>query len=174
MHKVIKILDRITATIGKLFAWLVLVMVAVMFANVVLRYGFGVVYPKAYQAVNWSFGIVLTICAGYALLNDDHVRVDVFYSRASKRAKALIDLLGSILLLAPFLYVLWDRTFPYVKRSWISREGPQDISGIPAVYLLKSFLLVFVVVLAIQGLALVLKSLITIFSTEADHHGQHP
>lgn len=165
--RVIALLDGVSDVVGRLFSWLVLLMVVLAFANVILRYAFGVVYPMSYQAVLWAFGMVLTACAGYAMLNDDHVRVDVFYRPARRKTKALIDLLGSLFLLAPFLFVLWDKTFPYVRRSWLLKEGPQELSGIPAVYLLKSFLLVFVAVLAIQGLAVLLKSLIQLCSSDA-------
>jgi len=160
MTRFVLALERLSDRIGGLFSWLVLALLVVAFANVILRYAFGVVYIMSYQAVNWAFGMVLTACAGYALLNDDHVRVDVFYRPASARAKLWIDLLGSLFLLAPFLYVLWDRSFPYVRRSWLLKEGPQELSGIPAVYLLKSFMLVFIIVLAIQGLAVLIKCIL--------------
>lgn len=162
MRRLILFLDGVTGWVGRLFTWLVLVMVVLMFANVLFRYVFGMVNPMLYQAVNWAFGMVLTACAGYALLHDDHVRVDVFYGPASVRTKAWINIFGGFFLLAPFLYVLWDRVFPYVKRSWLLREGAQELSGIPAVYILKSFLLVFIIVLAIQGLSVVLKSVLTL------------
>lgn len=159
MQALIRLLDRLTEAIGRLFSWLILAMVVIMFANVVLRYAFGIVDTKMYQTVYWSFGMVLTACAGYALLHDDHVRVDVFYGAASPRRRAAINLFGGLCLLAPFLYVLWERVFPYVRRSWLLREGAQEIAGIQAVYLLKSFILVFVIVLAIQGLSVILKAL---------------
>ncbi len=172
MDALIRLLDRLTEAIGRFFSWLILVMVVIMFANVVLRYAFGIVDTQMYQAVNWSFGMVLTACAGYALLHDDHVRVDVFYGAASDRKKAVVNLVGGIVLLAPFLYVLWERVFPYVRRSWILREGAQELSGIQAVYLLKSFILVFVIVLGIQGLSVILKSIRTI-TVDARTSGKH-
>src|SRR5690606_30378265 len=122
--KLLKFLEWFSGFIGRSFSWLLLVLLMFAFANVILRYVFGVVYIASFQAVNWCFGMVLTACAGYALLNDDHVRVDVLYRRASIRTKLWTDLLGSVFLLAPFLYVLWDRSFPYVRRSWILKEGP--------------------------------------------------
>lgn len=165
--RVIALLDGVSDIIGRLFSWLVLLMVVLAFANVILRYAFGVVYPMSYQAVLWAFGMVLTACAGYAMLHDDHVRVDVFYRPARPKTRAFIDLLGGFFLLAPFLFVVWDKTFPYVRRSWLLKEGPQELSGIPAVYLLKSFLLVFVAVLAIQGVAIMLKSLLRLCASDA-------
>src|SRR5690606_23608708 len=162
MKTIIRALDAVSEWIGRAFSWLILVIVVVTFLNVVLRYAFAIVIIPMYESAAWAFGMVLTGCAGYALLHDDHVRVDVFYRRARPKTKALINLLCSILLLGPFLYVLWNRSFPYVQRSWAMGEGSQELSGIPAVYLLKSFILVFVVVLAIQGIAVALKCLMVL------------
>lgn len=162
MRALSALLDAVSGFVGRLFAWLVLLMVVLTFTNVILRYGYGFVVPAMYQASTWAFGMVLTACAGYALLHNDHVRVDILYARLSERGKAAVDFFGCIFLLAPFLYVFWTRVFPYVERSWAAGEGSQEISGLPAVYILKSFLLVFVAVLAVQGLSLALKSLLVL------------
>lgn len=162
IHALIRLLDGCAALIGKTCAWLVVVMVLCTVANVVLRYSFGISIVKVYEVVLWSFGIVFCTAAGWALLRDEHVRVDVFYRAAKPRTKAVINLLGTLLLLAPLLWLLWERGLPYVLRSWKISEGSQELNGINAVYLLKSFILVFVVTLAMQGLSLALKSLLVL------------
>ena len=78
------------------------------------------------------------------------------------RAKALVDMLGSLFLLLPVIGLIFLASYPYVRQSWASFEGSVETSGIPAVYLLKSVILVFCVLLGAQGVSLFLKSLITI------------
>jgi TRAP-type mannitol/chloroaromatic compound transport system permease small subunit len=169
IQAIISIIDRASEWFGRSLAWLTCFMVVATFTSVLLRYGFGVVVPALSQSVLWAFGIVLTGCAGYALLHDDHVRVDVFYRPLGARGKALVNMLGSVFLLAPFLYVMWTRTLPYVQRSWAMREGGQELSGLTALYLLKTFLLIFVVVLAFQGVSVLLKSVLVLSG-----HAEHP
>ena len=65
----------------------------------------------------------------------------------------MVNIGGTAAFLIPFLIVLSDKIYGYVWRSWQLREGSQELSGLTALYILKSFLIVFIVVLALQGLA---------------------
>ena len=80
------------------------------------------------------------LAAAWTLQQNGHVRVDVFYSNASPRTKALVDLLGSLLLLLPFVAVIAWFAIPYVARSWDNLERSREISGLPFVYLLKTLI----------------------------------
>ena len=79
--------------------------------------------------------------AGYTLMRDGHVRVDIFYREASARTKALIDMIGCVVFIAPFVTVLTIWALPYVERSWRLHEGSANFGGMPGLYVLKSFLL---------------------------------
>ena len=114
------------------------------------------------ESIIYMHGILFMVGAGYTLLHDGHVRVDIFYRDASVRRKAMVDMLVSLLLLLPIVYLIFIAALPYVQQSWASLEGSPETSGIPAVYLLKSVILVFCVLLGAQGVSLFLKSLITI------------
>lgn len=153
METIARFLTLVSTLLGKIAAWTVIIMVMAMFASVLARYVFGIVFPELYQVSNWSFGIVLTTCAGLALAHDDHVRIDAFYSRMGHRAKALVNIGGTAVFLVPLLIVLSDKIYAYVWRSWRLREGSQELSGLTAIYILKTFLIVFIVVLALQGIA---------------------
>ena len=82
-----------------------------------------------------------------------HVRVDVFYAHASARTRALIDLAGSLLLLLPFALALLWLSAPYAARSWAILERSQEASGLPLVFLLKTLIPVFALMMALQGVA---------------------
>lgn len=134
-------------------------MVLMTFANVLLRYVFGLSIVAAYEAVVYAFGVVMTSVAGWALLTDQHVRIDVFYGRMAARKRAAVNVVGTVLFLAPLLYVITARSSDYVRRSWKVRETSNELAGLDYVYVLKSFILVFVAVLVIQGLSFFLRNL---------------
>jgi TRAP-type mannitol/chloroaromatic compound transport system permease small subunit len=93
------------------------------------------------------------LAAAWVLQAGAHVRVDIFYADASPRRKALIDLLGTFLLLLPFAALLIWFSVPYVARSFAILERSREASGVPFVYLLKSLIPLFAFLLALQGLA---------------------
>ncbi|MFY9211262.1 MAG: TRAP transporter small permease subunit [Aestuariivita sp.] len=162
MILLIDILDGLTEYFGRLISWLVLFMVLMTFANVVLRYVYGISNVAMSETTLYAFAITLSASAGWTLLRNEHVRVDIFYGAMSQRARALIDLLGTVFFLAPVLYIIVTRAFPYVERSWKIREASAEVAGLPYIYILKTFLLVFAAVLAIQGLSFLLRNLYTL------------
>lgn len=158
----IAMLDGITQAFGRAVSWLVLYMVLMTFANVVARYMYGYSNIALIETVLYAFAIVLSSTAGWTLQRNEHVRIDIFYGRRSPRGRALTDLLGTIFLLAPVLWVIWTTGLPYVQRSWRLKETSAEVAGLPYLYLLKTFILVFAVTLAIQGLSFALRNLRTL------------
>ena len=153
-------IDVVNDAIGRWIAWLSVAMVIGQFILVVLRYTFGIGSILGQEAVLFAHGTLFMVAAAYALRHDAHVRVDVFYRRAGPRTKALVDLIGAILLLLPVCIVLWLVAWPYVTASWAILEGSRETSGLPAVFLQKSMILVFAGLLGVQGLSLVLRNLL--------------
>ena len=134
--------------------WLILAMALVQFAVVILRYVFGLNFIFMQESLTYMHGAVFLIAAGYALVTDDHVRVDIFYRGASPKKRALIDFAGTYLLLFPVcLLILWTAT-DYVGKSWAVGEGSNEQSGIQAVFLLKSMIPAFAILVSMAGFAL--------------------
>lgn len=150
----VRVAEAINEYVGRATAWLTLTMVLVAFAVVVMRYVFAIGWVWVQESYIWLHGIVFMAAAGYTLLHGGHVRVDIFYRTASERFRAWVDLLGSLLLLMPMLGVVAWYSWGFVLRSWKQMEGSAEAGGLPGLYLLKSMLIVFVVLLALQGLAL--------------------
>ncbi len=92
------------------------------------------------------------LAAAWTLRENGHVRVDIFYADAPPRRKALVDLLGALLLLIPFALSLLILSLPYVARSWSILERSRETSGLPFVYLLKTLIPVFALLLVLQGI----------------------
>ena len=146
-------IDRLVAVIGRAVIWLSLAVVLVQFAVVVLRYAFGVGSIWLSESVIYGHAAMFMLAAAWTLQENGHVRVDVFYSDASSRTKALVDLLGALLLLLPFMAVIAWFALPYVARSWMVFERSRESSGLPFVYLLKTLIPLFALLMALQGIA---------------------
>jgi TRAP-type mannitol/chloroaromatic compound transport system permease small subunit len=148
-------IDAINDWIGRTVAWLTLGCVLTCFAVVVLRYVFSVGFPWLQELYVWQHAAVFMAGAGYTMLHRGHVNVDVLYGQLNDRGKAWIDIFGTLVFLFPWLAVVAITSAPFVTSSWGIREGSSTADGMPAVYLLKSLLLVFCVLLFVQGLALI-------------------
>lgn len=147
-------IEAFVRAVGRLSIVLVLAMAAIQFSTVILRYVFGLNFIAVQESVTYLHGAVFLLAGGYALLTDDHVRVDIFYRDASPRRRALLDLAGFYLFLLPFCLVALWAAAPYVANSWAVREGSVEQSGIRGVYLLKSLIPIYLTLLALAGLAL--------------------
>ena len=159
-------LDRVNRAVGHIVCWAALLMVLAQFAIVVARYVFGVSSIAAGEGVLYAHATLFMAGAGYALLIDAHVRVDIFYARGSPRAKAWIDALGQAFLLAPAMVALLVWSLPSVRNSWAILEGPISVGGIPASFLLKSLIPLFCVLVLIQSLACLLRAVATLRGRE--------
>jgi TRAP-type mannitol/chloroaromatic compound transport system permease small subunit len=146
-------IDRLNTGIGRAAAWAALFMVLLQFLVVVLRYVFGQGSIWLTEAIVYGHGTLIMLAAAWTLLAGGHVRVDVLYADASPRTKAWIDLAGSLLLLLPFMLVLAWFALPYVGRSWAILERSRETSGIPAVFLLKTLIPLFALLMALQGVS---------------------
>lgn len=146
-------IDRLTRTIGRAVAWLVLGIVLLQFALVVARYVFSFGSIRLSEAVIYGHAAVIMLAAAWTLQAGGHVRVDVFYAQASARTRAVVDLLGALLLLLPFALVLVWLSVPFAARSWAILERSQETSGLPLVFLLKTLIPLFAALMALQGVA---------------------
>jgi len=155
-------IERLAEVTGRAMSWLTLGLALVGFLVVVLRYAFDTGFIWMQESVTWMHALVFMVGASYTLKHDEHVRVDVLYRGLPVRRRALVDLAGTVLFLLPFcIYVLYE-SLPYVEGSWRIGERSREAGGLPALYLLKAVILVMAVLLAIQGVAVVLRSLATL------------
>ena len=157
-----KFIDRFNTIIGYLCAFFVFSMVIVVFTVVVLRYGFNIGFIWMQEVYVWLHSFVFMLGAGFTYLANEHVRIDVFYREASKKYKATVDLFGNTFLLLPFLYIIWNYSYPFVYRSFLMGEVSREAGGMPALYILKSAILWFCLVLFLQLVSNVIKSILTL------------
>jgi TRAP-type mannitol/chloroaromatic compound transport system permease small subunit len=139
------------ALCGKAVAWLNVVMVLLVFAIVVLRYGFNLGWIWLQESVTYLHVTLFTVVTAWALQQDGHVRVDIFYSKMSDRKRALVDLFGTLIFLIPFCIFILVTALPYVSSSWKLLETSREAGGLPMVFLLKTLILVMPVLLLGQA-----------------------
>ena len=144
-------LGRFIAFVGKTVAWLTLLMVLLTFVIVVLRYGFNLGWIWLQESVTYLHAMVFMLAAAWALQTDDHVRVDIYYRDHSPRQKAIVDLLGTLILLVPVCIFLLLISWSYVAVSWMGQEGSREAGGLAFVYLQKSLILLLPCLLLLQA-----------------------
>jgi len=159
---IVRLIDTTNERVGRAVSWLALIMVLVQMIVVVMRYIFGVSWLALQESIVYMHAAVFLAAAGYTLLHDGHVRVDIFYRPASERRQAVVDLVGAAVFLLPMSVAIFLISWPYVVKSWAVLETSQEGSGIPAVFLLKTVILLYTVLVALQGIALALRSLLTL------------
>ncbi|MBK4730883.1 TRAP transporter small permease subunit [Oxynema sp. CENA135] len=143
--------------IGRFVGWLVVAMVLVGVWNAIGRYvgraiGTNLTSNAAIEIQWYLFDIVFLLGAAYALKHDEHVRVDVFYSRWSPRQQALIDFLGTVLFLIPFCLLVIFFSWNTIAQSWQIQEMSPDPNGLPR-YPIKSAIIISFGLLSLQGIS---------------------
>jgi len=158
----IRLVDIINERIGVSASWLTALLVLVVSYDVFVRYLFGE-SSVGLQELEWHiFALIFLVAAAYTLKVDEHVRVDVFYTRFSPKKQAWINLLGSIFLLIPFCIIVIIASQDFVSVSFRVSETSPDSGGLPARYILKAFIPISFFLLLLEGFALAFKSFIQI------------
>ena len=157
LQHLIKALDGFSQMIGMALRWLALAMVMIQFLIVVARYVFGLSDVAMQETVLYLHATLFMLGAGYTLLVNGHVRVDIFYSRLGPTGQRRIDLFGHVFLLMPTMVTLMYWSWPAVTNSWGILEGPISVGGIKGVFFLKSLIPAFCVLLLLQSASEVLR-----------------
>lgn len=167
MQKLCNTIDALNERIGRIAAWLVLIMVFITFLVVVLRYGFNFGRISLQESTIYLHAFVFMLAGAYTLKHNEHVRVDIFYQSMSTKNKAKVDLFGTLFLLLPFAsFILWI-SFEYVLNSWKLLEGSREAGGLPFVYILKTLMPLMAVLLFLQAISLVGRAWLNLKSPDA-------
>ncbi|MBO6574700.1 MAG: TRAP transporter small permease subunit [Rhodothermales bacterium] len=165
-------IDRMSRFTGRWLSWLTLAMVLIGSYNAVVRYlarytGTSL-SSNLYIELQWYlFAALFLLGAAYTLQADAHVRVDVLYGRLSRKGKAWINLLGTVLFLIPFCVLMLWVSWPAVANSWAVMEISPDPGGLPR-YPIKTVIPVAFVLLMIQACSMLIRSLAVVLGHDAD------
>ena len=181
LRRIVNFIDALNEKLGQWVAWLTLLTILLASYNALVRYVGRFVErnltSNAVLELQWYlFSLVFLLGAAYGLKHDAHVRVDVFFQRASARTKAWINIAGTVLFLIPFcIFMLWA-SWPGIRNSWSILEGSSDPGGLPR-YPIKTALMVGFALLLLQAVAQLYKYVAALrglaANPEEEHH-EHP
>ena len=123
-------IDAVTERVGRIVYWLILVVVLISAANATVRKLFNF-SSNAYLEIQWYlFSVIFLFLAGYTLLHNDHVRIDIIAGRLSARAQNWIDVVGIVLFLMPMSFVIMWLSWPLFVDSWVRNEVSTNAGGL--------------------------------------------
>lgn len=148
---IINFVKNIPIWIGKWVSWLTTILVILICVDVLFRYAFN--FSKTWIIdLEWHlFAAIFLLGAAFTLSEDKHVRVDVFYSKFSEKNKAIVNVIGSILLLIPWAILIIVKSYHYAMNSWAIKETSPNPGGLPARYIIKFIIVIAFVLLLIQA-----------------------
>jgi len=168
LKNIVRWIDWLNTWVGRFVAWATAVVVCVVFVDVVMRYAFKTSFVFT-QELEWHlFAFIFLMGAGYTLLKDGHVRVDIFYQRMSPKVQAWINLVGVLLFLIPGCYLIIATSLKFVANSFSIMEGSPDPGGIPFRWVLKACIPAGFVLVFLQGISMAIKSLFTIVGKDIE------
>jgi len=161
-------IDSTNEAVGRMVSWVSLLLVLVVFVDVVMRYLFKTSFVFT-QELEWHlFAFIFLIGAGYTLLHDGHVRVDIIYQRLSPKGRAWVNLIGVIFFLIPGCWLVISTSWKFVGNSFSMLEGSPDPGGIPYRFIVKGTMTVGYALLLLQGLSMGLNALLQVLGVETD------
>jgi len=159
MHRLLAftdVIDRATEWLGQWLKWLVLFSSLISAFNALMRYTIHY-SSNAWLEIQWyMFGAMFLLAAGYALKHEEHVRVDVFFSRMTPKQQAWLDVFGGIFFLMPMALIIAWMSIPMVRNSIQINEMSSDPGGLLR-WPIKIVIPLGFVLLAIQGVAEIIK-----------------
>jgi len=151
-------IEAFLETSGRMLGLLPLLLILVQFTVVLMVYVFSSGNIQLQESLQYINALMFLGGAGYTAIHDEHVRVDIFYSKFNVQNKAKVDFFGTLFLLVPFLVLFWATSLPYVTGSWKILEKSVESSGLPFVYILKSTLLLFALTLSLHAISTLIRS----------------
>src|SRR3954453_18206015 len=149
-------IDALNRHVGHAVYWLILAMVLVSAGNAMSRYLFDI-SSNAWLELQWYlFSAVFLLAAGYALLHNEHVRIDVIFGHLPPRARAWIDVLGGVFFLLPMAIIIMALAWPVFVASYQGNEYSSDAGGLLR-WPVKLLIPVGFLLLALQGISEIVK-----------------
>lgn len=128
--KLSRLIDSLNEFVGRWLAWLVLAAVLISAANAIVRKAFDT-SSNAFLEIQWYlFAAVFLLAAGYTLLRQEHVKIDVVLHNFSRRTQIKVEIFGLVAFLMPFVFAVVDLVWPLVVRAYVSGEMSSNAGGL--------------------------------------------
>jgi len=167
-----RLIDRLNEHVGRTLYWLVLAAVLISAANAVVRKAFNV-SSNSFLEIQWYlFSAVFLGCAGYTLLRNEHVRIDVIAGRLSKRAQAWIEILGTRFFLLPLTILIMWLSWPVFVEAYTRHEVSSNTGGL-IIWPARLLMPVGFFLLALQGISELIKRVAFLMGMIPDPSDKH-
>ncbi|WP_027532161.1 TRAP transporter small permease subunit [Bradyrhizobium sp. WSM3983] len=162
-------IDAFTRWTGKRLAWLILVAVIISAVNAIVRKTFDV-SSNSWLELQWVlFSIVFLLCSPWTLLDNEHIRIDIFNSMMPKKARNIIDVIGHAFFLLPLTIVMMITGIPFFQRSFDVNEQSGNAGGLPQ-WPAKSLIMIAFAFLFVQGISELIKRIAVMRELIPDPH----
>ena len=130
MLKMSQLIDGLNERVGRSLMWLVLFAVVISAVNAVVRKAFDM-SSNAFLEIQWYlFAAVVMLGSAYTMLRQGHVKIDVIVGRFSKRTQLIVECVGIVFFLFPFVYKVNQLVWPLVIQAFHSGEMSQNAGGL--------------------------------------------
>lgn len=166
-------IDSVSTALADMVRWAALALVIITATIVIQRYVFGASSTKLQESVIYLHSLLFLLTSAAALLTGGHVRVDIIYSKLSDKARAWTDLAGVYLALIPMSWLILETSRSYVGGAWRILERSRESDGLPLVFLLKTAIPLFAILMILQGLSMAARAALTIGGRKAPPTGEN-
>lgn len=164
-----RLIDRISATVGRAVMWLILLAVLVSAGNAIVRKLFNS-SSNAWLELQWYlFGAAFMGAAAYTLQQNEHIRIDIFYGTRSRRTQHWIDLFGHVFFTLPFVVLMTWLLVPYAWQAWKIGQISTNAGGL-VIWPARAMLAAGFALLVLQALAEIIKKVAVMMDLIEDPH----
>ncbi|WP_338550875.1 TRAP transporter large permease subunit [Roseovarius phycicola] len=161
-------LDNMIKTVGHVVMLANLILIAAIVSQVVMRYAFNLNFPKLDELQWHLYGLVTMFGVSYAMVTDSHVRVDLLHMQLSRRAQRVVEVLGILLLLSPFVYLMIDQGYDYFYESFRVNESSSSATGLPWLWAFKAVIPISFAMLALAAVARLIHDVHALFANRPE------
>ena len=165
-------IDKFVKVVGYIVMWANILLIAAIVSQVTMRYLFSLNFPKL-DEIQWHFyGLVTMVGMSYALVTDSHVRVDLLHMQLNRRTQRIIEVIGILALLTPFLYLMIDQGYDYFYESLRVNERSDSPTGLPGRWAFKAIIPISFVLLALAALSRLIHDVHALFTARGEDEGK--
>ncbi|MCQ4323028.1 TRAP transporter small permease subunit [Stutzerimonas stutzeri] len=165
MQRFLQLTDWLNEIVGRVFSWAVVLIMLITVYDVAVRYIFGLPTLWAFDVVKQLYAVEFMILAGFGLLHNQHVAVDVFTAKLDRRKQAMLEVVSYCVFFLPFMVMLIWQSYQFAARSWATKETTWGVIAMP-VYPIKTVMVIAAVLLLLQGIAKIIREVSVIVGEE--------
>lgn len=157
----IPIVDRMNGLVKRIAvatAWLNVILIAVILLQVVMRYGFNRGMVPLEELMWHLYAVAFMFGMAYAIAENTHIRVDIIYLNISVRRQHAMEIFGILVLLLPFLWVLFHHSVSWTYDAWRVGEASANPTGLPYRWVIKAVVPLSAVLMFIAAIARLIRA----------------